>query len=337
MAYWWVNHNQTAKHALTTGTLWSPKNEANGARSEFYDNMKRVQGGDYIVSMSNSTLTHIGLVRDPAVSAPKPPTYKTTERWSGYGWLMLVGWRRLRQPVHPADLLDELRQYLPSKYSPINSRTGKGNQKAYLAGISRDAFRLLMRAAGEVELLDADRLWEDPDFFHAGVEEATQPFVGPEFDLTALQVELLDRVDRLLDDVALMRSRGRIGHNQPPEKIESEFQFSDPDLDVIEHAALAVKNVAVSPARDSQKLLDARNALYAKLLQAGEILARKSGIATDEFSKAYGGFMGRAAGPITLVGLDLTYAKLSGFPSILSAIYAVVQHSTAWLQAIAAV
>jgi hypothetical protein len=37
MRFWWVNHKQTARQELSGGYLWSPKTEARGTRSQFYD------------------------------------------------------------------------------------------------------------------------------------------------------------------------------------------------------------------------------------------------------------------------------------------------------------
>jgi hypothetical protein len=37
MRYWWVNQNQTFRHEITGGYLWSPKRNANGARNPFYE------------------------------------------------------------------------------------------------------------------------------------------------------------------------------------------------------------------------------------------------------------------------------------------------------------
>ena len=42
MRYWWVNQNQTYRHEVRGGYLWSPKRNANGARNPFYDSMREV-------------------------------------------------------------------------------------------------------------------------------------------------------------------------------------------------------------------------------------------------------------------------------------------------------
>ena len=39
MRFWWVNQNQTYKHEVRGGFLWSPKANRNGRGNRFYDNM----------------------------------------------------------------------------------------------------------------------------------------------------------------------------------------------------------------------------------------------------------------------------------------------------------
>ena len=50
MKYWWVNQNQTFKAEVEGGFLWSPKTRADGARNQFYENMRDVEPSDIIFS-----------------------------------------------------------------------------------------------------------------------------------------------------------------------------------------------------------------------------------------------------------------------------------------------
>ena len=50
MRYWWVNQNQTYRHEVQGGYLWSPKRNANGGRNPFYESMREVAPGDLILS-----------------------------------------------------------------------------------------------------------------------------------------------------------------------------------------------------------------------------------------------------------------------------------------------
>lgn len=145
MRYWWVNHKQTVRQEVGEGYLWSPVREANGARSQFYNNMRTAVPGDAVLSYADGQIGYVGRVTDFAVPAPKPDIFGTTGAyWSVEGWLLPVAWQTLPVPVRPKQFLEALRPLLPAKYSPINPENGNGNQKAYLAEISPQIFDLLL-------------------------------------------------------------------------------------------------------------------------------------------------------------------------------------------------
>lgn len=141
MQFWWVNHNQTALQEIEGNYLWSPKTESNGARSEFYNNMRRASPGDLVLSYSRQAIRYIGRVTEFAFTAPKPQEFGTTGlNWSNEGWLLPVFWVPFDIAISPKSFLERLRPLLPPRYSPLNADTGGGNQKAYLAEISEDLF-----------------------------------------------------------------------------------------------------------------------------------------------------------------------------------------------------
>ena len=61
---WWVNHKQTARQELGGGYLWSPKTEAGGKTSRFYDNMRRAAPGDVVLSYAAGQVGRVGIVTD---------------------------------------------------------------------------------------------------------------------------------------------------------------------------------------------------------------------------------------------------------------------------------
>jgi hypothetical protein len=143
--FWWVNHNQTARQEIDGQYLWSPKTESNGARSEFYNNMRRATPGDVVLSYSEQAVRYVGRVTDFAFTAPKPEEFKNTGAyWNQEGWLLPVYWTPLAPTVSPKALIGKLGPLLPARYSPIHQTTGSGNQKAYLASISPDVFRTIV-------------------------------------------------------------------------------------------------------------------------------------------------------------------------------------------------
>ena len=148
MRFWWVNHAQTMRQEVSGGYLWSPVTEANGARSQFYDNMRRAGPGDLVLSYANSQVGRIGLIADFAINAPKPAEFGAIGAyWSSAGWLLPVQWLDATLAVRPKALIERLAPLLPKTHSPIRAATGDGNQKAYLAEVSPAVFDIILEAA----------------------------------------------------------------------------------------------------------------------------------------------------------------------------------------------
>ena len=146
--FWWVNHNQTARQEIDGQYLWSPKTESNGARSQFYNNMREATPGDIVLSYAEQAVRYVGRVTEFAFTAPKPVEFGLTgANWSQEGWLLPVYWTPLTPPVRPRGLIGTLGPLLPRRYSPINPVTGFGNQKAYLARIPQAAYEVVVAGA----------------------------------------------------------------------------------------------------------------------------------------------------------------------------------------------
>jgi len=56
MRYWWVNQNQTYRHEVAGGYLWSPKRKANGGDNPFYESMREVASGDIVLSFADARI-----------------------------------------------------------------------------------------------------------------------------------------------------------------------------------------------------------------------------------------------------------------------------------------
>lgn len=186
--YWWVNHKQTSRQEVEGRYLWSPKVEKGGKRSQFYDNMRDASPGDLVLSYADGIVRWVGRVSDFAFTAPKPTEYGTTgEYWNATGWRLPVVWMELAEPVRPKAILTDVAPLLPAKYSPINPLTGNGNQKAYLAEISEDAFSaILSKAAFDPAVLYAMAPNRSPfEEYIEGVEEQMEEQVWQDAGLDA--------------------------------------------------------------------------------------------------------------------------------------------------------
>lgn len=138
MRYWWVNQNQTYRHELAGGYLWSPKRNRNGARNPFYDFMREVSPGDVVFSFSDTFIKAIGIAVSHAYEAPKPREFgQAGAYWDNIGWRVDVRFAELRGPIRPAEHMAQLGPLLPERYAPLQ-QNGGGLQGVYLTQLPDD-------------------------------------------------------------------------------------------------------------------------------------------------------------------------------------------------------
>jgi hypothetical protein len=133
--YWWVNQNQTYRHEVGGGYLWSPKRRSNGTRNPFYEFMREVAPGDLVFSFANTLIRAFGAARSHAYEAPKPREFGASGRnWDDIGWRVDVEFHEVASPFRPSEWIERLRPLLPARYSPLLS-DGRGVQSIYLTEI----------------------------------------------------------------------------------------------------------------------------------------------------------------------------------------------------------
>jgi len=149
MRYWWVNQNQTFRHEVEGGYLWSPKRNANGARNPFYESMREVAPGDLIFSFMDTRILAIGIAQSYCWESPKPLEFGTAgENWENIGWKVKVSFTKLTNKVRPKNHIELLRPLLPARYSPLQSN-GNGLQSVYLTEVPAPLAEVLIGLIGE--------------------------------------------------------------------------------------------------------------------------------------------------------------------------------------------
>lgn len=186
--WWWVNHSPTARREIAGGYLWSPRTERNGARSPFYDNMRRAGPGDLMLSYAAGRIRQVGRVVDFAFAATEPEGGEGRE-----GWWLPVRWTPLEPPVSPREVIAALGPLMPGRYSPIDPATGLGRQKAYLTEIGEAAFEAAVTPswfdrAGLDHAVPADL---DPTAATGGLDEAVERAIVGDPSLSATQKQQL--------------------------------------------------------------------------------------------------------------------------------------------------
>ena len=150
MRYWWVNQNQTYRHEVRGGYLWSPKRKTNLAANPFYDFMREVAPGDVVFSFADTLIRAIGIAASHAYEAPKPLEFgQAGAYWDKIGWRLDMRFSELRLPIKPSAHMEVLKPLLPDRYAPLRAN-GAGLQNVYL---TRVPDRL---AAALVDLLGAE-------------------------------------------------------------------------------------------------------------------------------------------------------------------------------------
>ncbi len=150
MRYWWVNQNQTYRHEVPGGYLWSPKRKTNGDRNPFYDFMREVAPGDVVFSFADTWIKAIGIAASHAYEAPKPLEFgQVGAYWDTIGWRVDVRFVELRLPIRPVEHMNALAPLLPERYAPLRTNGG-GMQNVYLTVLPE------MFAATLIDLLGSE-------------------------------------------------------------------------------------------------------------------------------------------------------------------------------------
>lgn len=135
MRFWWVNQNQTYRHEIDGGYLWSPKRNRDGARNHFYECMREVAPGDIVFSFVDTRIVAIGVAQSYCWECPKPLEFGLAgQYWENIGWKVRVQFTELVHRLRPKDHIGVLGPLLPAKYSPLQS-TGNGLQSIYLTEV----------------------------------------------------------------------------------------------------------------------------------------------------------------------------------------------------------
>ena len=149
MRYWWVNQNQTYRHEIQGGYLWSPKRNANGARNPFYESMREVSPGDLVFSFKDTRIFAVGIAQSYCWESPKPLEFGSAgQNWENIGWKVKVNFTELKNIIRPKDHMAVLGPLLPEKYSPLQLN-GNGLQSVYLTELPESLAEILIGLIGQ--------------------------------------------------------------------------------------------------------------------------------------------------------------------------------------------
>jgi putative restriction endonuclease len=172
MRYWWVNQNQTHRHEIGGGYLWSPKRNADNGRNPFYEFMREVSPGDLVFSFFDTRIFAIGVAASNCYESPKPIEFDGVGmNWDSIGWKIRVNFIEMQNKVRPKNHMGVLQPVLPTRYSPLQT-TGNGNQGVYLTEVAPPLAQALIGLIGRQasELAEAAR--QQPELVRPPAETA---------------------------------------------------------------------------------------------------------------------------------------------------------------------
>ena len=181
MRYWWVNQNQTYRHEVQGGYLWSPKRNANGARNPFYESMREVAPGDLIFSFMDTRILAVGIAQSYCWESPKPLEFGTAgQNWENIGWKVKVSFTELANKVGPRITSTSFGRFSPkdirlfsrteTAFNPSTSPRCPTTLAEVLIGLIGQEVAPIAAAARDVKPVAAD----DLDFWERKLEQAAR-------------------------------------------------------------------------------------------------------------------------------------------------------------------
>ena len=210
MRFWWVNQNQTYRHEVDGGYLWSPKRNSNGGRNPFYESMREVSPGDLVFSFKDTLIFAIGIAESYCWESPKPIEFGSAgQNWENIGWKVKVRFTQLQNRIRPKNHMGVLGPHLQEKYAPLQLN-GNGLQSVYLTEVSQAFAEVLMGLIG---------IEAAPLQLAASV---TVPMVADDLDFWEQKIEdtvFKDTSVRETDRIAIVKAR--VGQGLFRERVSS--------------------------------------------------------------------------------------------------------------------
>jgi len=252
MRFWWVNQNQTYRHEIPGGYLWSPKRNRGGARNPFYDFMREVSPGDVIFSFSDTYIKAIGIASSHAYESPKPLEFgQAGAYWENIGWRVDVRFIELRGSIRPVEHMAQLAEKLPERYAPLQPN-GNGLQGVYLTLLPDEFAVVLVDLIGREARVIVDGL-------RVADTVESSPVIGQmEWENHEIEVVLSNNeIPETTRQALVLARRGQGLFKQNVQRIERECRVTK--IDRIEH----LRASHCKPWRDSSnsERLDAENGL----------------------------------------------------------------------------
>jgi len=145
MNYFIVMQNKTYEAESKYGYIWAPKNSTGGRKIFHWENMNKVKKGDIIFNVRRQHIYAYSIAKGKALDQDIPE--ELDELWQKEGRIVHLDYIFLEKELDTKDLYYEIKDMLPSKYSPYD-KLGGFNQ-GYLYELPKEAGEYIMNKIPE--------------------------------------------------------------------------------------------------------------------------------------------------------------------------------------------
>jgi len=145
MNYFIVMQNKTYEAESKQGYIWAPKFNNAGRKVFHWENMTKVKKGDIIFNVRDQNIYAYSVAKGEAFDKDIPE--ELGELWQKEGRIVYLDYIFLENEIDTKDLYYEIKDILPTKYSPFN-RNGDCNQ-GYLFELPKEVGAYIMKKSPE--------------------------------------------------------------------------------------------------------------------------------------------------------------------------------------------
>ncbi len=148
--YYWVNQGKTYKEEKEGGYLWAPRRNSSGNSVFHWENMTKLRPNDIILNYCKGYVIGYCIVHSEYFLAQKPEEFNVDVDWENEGYMVDVKYFLFSKPIDIKTTYYKIKQYLPSKYSPINKSGNHSKIKAnqgYLYKSNRNIVKSVFKLA----------------------------------------------------------------------------------------------------------------------------------------------------------------------------------------------
>ena len=128
--YYWVNQGKTYKEEKAGGYLWAPIKNSKGNSFFHWENMTNLKPADIVFNYCRGFVVGYCEIKTTHFLATQPIEFNVDVAWENEGYMVDAVYVLFTVPIAIKTAYENIHQFLPEKYSPINKAGEKLKIKA---------------------------------------------------------------------------------------------------------------------------------------------------------------------------------------------------------------